>query len=61
MYTRLEKIAYEIYVDFRKSEFCFTWHSIDYFISRKDSYKPYFDDATIKLRKEKIKKLNKST
>ena len=59
MYNELDKKAYKLYQNFMKSEFCLNWYGIDYFIRQKNFYKYYFDEATIILRKEKLKKLSK--
>lgn len=59
MYTDLEKKAYKIYTDFMKTEWCFNWNSIEYFVNSKKSYQSYFDEAVIKIRKDKLKKISK--
>ena len=58
MYTELDKLAYKIYSEYMMSERCIILNDIEYFIKRKDSYHDYFNEAIIKIRKEKLKELN---
>jgi len=59
MYTELDKLTYKLYSEYMMSERCIIWNDIEYFIKRKDSYHDYFNDAIIKLRKEKLNTISK--
>jgi len=59
MFTELELEAFCIYENYMINTFNEKDNSIYYFISKKEKYKKYFDDALINLRKEKLENLNK--
>lgn len=58
MYTELDLEAYKLYVDYMTSEFCLSYHNIYTFVQNKEGYFYYYNDAKIKIRKSKLRKIS---
>jgi len=56
-YTDLDFEAFKIYLVHIKERGADEYFSMWYFVDTKDKFKSFYDDAKIKFRKDKIKKI----